>query len=140
MKTSLPKFQRIFYLPKMAAIFNFFKSACIWKTVLDRAILTKNFTCRVTLLSSSPNFQKNFVLSKMVAILNFSEKLQNTKNACISRNGAKYRAISPKFFIHRGFVKTSLLSFKEFFTHQKRRPFGIPNFFQKCLYLENHAR
>ena len=50
MKTSLSKFQRIFHLPKMAAISNFFakivkhKNACISKTVRDRVISTKFFT------------------------------------------------------------------------------------------------
>ena len=47
-KSSLSKFQRIFYLPKMAAILNFqiffknakHKNACISETVLDRAIST----------------------------------------------------------------------------------------------------
>ena len=65
-RASLSKFQRIFYLPKMAAILNFqiffknakHKHACISKTVLDRAISMKFLTHRITLLSSRPNFQK----------------------------------------------------------------------------------
>ena len=56
LKTSLSKFQRIFYLPKMVAILNiriFFRNAkhknvCISKTMLDRAISTKFLTHRVT--------------------------------------------------------------------------------------------
>ena len=59
-KSSLSKFQRVFHLPKMAAILNFrifFKNAkhkntCISKTVLDRTISTKSLIHRVTLLSS----------------------------------------------------------------------------------------
>ena len=51
MNTRLSKFQRIFHLPKMAAILTFriffqnakHKNACISKTVLDRAISTKVF-------------------------------------------------------------------------------------------------
>ena len=50
-KSSLSKFQRIFHLPKMAAILNFrfffktakHKNACISETVLDTAISTKAF-------------------------------------------------------------------------------------------------
>ena len=38
---------------------------------LDRAILTKFLTHRVSLQSSYPNFEKNFVSPKMAAILNF---------------------------------------------------------------------
>ena len=65
----------------MAAIliFEFFakhKKAYISKTVLDRAISTKFFTCRVSLLSSHANFQNIFVSPNMAAIL---KKLQNTK-------------------------------------------------------------
>ena len=49
LSSTLSKFHRIFHLPKMVAILNFrifFKNAkhnnaCISKTVLDRAILTK---------------------------------------------------------------------------------------------------
>ena len=60
MKTSLSKFQEIFHSPKMAAILNFrifvknakHKSACILKTMLDRAILTKFFTHRASVLST----------------------------------------------------------------------------------------
>ena len=74
----------------MAAILNFrifrkiakHKNAYISKTVLDRAILTKFLTHRVSLESSHANFQKNFILPKMAAILNFqifAQKLQNTK-------------------------------------------------------------
>ena len=92
-KTSLSKFQQISHSPKMAAILNFqifFKNAkhkntCISKTVLHTVISTKFLTHRVTLLSGLPSFQKHFILSKMVAILNFLQKLQNTKNACISK-------------------------------------------------------
>ena len=60
-RSILSKFQRIFHLPKMAAILNFrifffkiakYKNACISKTVLDRAILTKSLIHRVTLPSS----------------------------------------------------------------------------------------
>ena len=65
----------------MAAILNFrifrkiakHKNAYISKTMLDRAILTKFLTHRVSL---------QFVLPKMVAILNFrifAQKLQNKK-------------------------------------------------------------
>ena len=60
MKTNLSKFQLIFHLPKMAPILNFrnffknakHKNACILKTMLDGAILTKCLTHGVILLSS----------------------------------------------------------------------------------------
>ena len=63
----------------MAAILNFqiflkiakHKNAYILKTVLDRAILTKFFTHRVSLQSSHACFQKNLISPKMAAILNF---------------------------------------------------------------------
>ena len=74
----------------MAAILNFrifrkiakHKNAYISKTVLDRAILTKFLTHRVSLQNSHANLKKNFVLPKIAAILNFqifAQKLQNTK-------------------------------------------------------------
>ena len=74
----------------MAAILNFrifrkiakHKNAYILKTVLDRAILMKFLTHRVSVQSSHANLKKNFVLPKMAAILNFrifTQKLQNTK-------------------------------------------------------------
>ena len=83
-------FQTKNFSQKMAAILNFrifrkiakHKNAYISKTVLDRAILTKFLTHRVSLQSSHANFQKKFVLPKMAAILNFrifAQKLQNTK-------------------------------------------------------------
>ena len=55
------------------------KNANISKTVLDRAILTKFFTHKVSLQSNSSNLQKIFVSPKMAAFLNFAQKLQNTK-------------------------------------------------------------
>ena len=84
------KFQTKNFSQKMAAILNFrifrkiakHKNAYISKTVLDRAILTKFLTHRVSLQSSHANFQKKFLLPKMAAILNFrifAQKLQNTK-------------------------------------------------------------
>ena len=80
-----------FYLAKNGGHFEFsnfsqkiakHKNAYISKTVLDRAILTKFLTHRVSLQSSHANFQKNFILPKMAAILNFrifAQKLQNAK-------------------------------------------------------------
>ena len=90
LQSSHATFQKNFVLPKMAAILNFrifrkiakHKNTYISKTVLDRAILTKFLTHRVSLQSSHATFQKNFVLPKMAAILNFrifAQKLQNTK-------------------------------------------------------------
>ena len=101
----------------MAAILNFrifrkiakHKNAYISKTVLDRAISTKVLTHRVSLQSSHANFQKNFVLPKMAAILNFRifvQKLQNTKNANISKT-MLHRAILTKFLIFRVSLKSS---------------------------------
>ena len=68
----------------MVAILNFrifrkiakHKNAYISKTVLDRAILTKFLTHRVSLQSSHANFQKKFVLPNFRI---FAQKLQNTK-------------------------------------------------------------
>ena len=90
LQSSYPNFEKIFISPKMAAILNFrifrkiakHKNAYIWKTVLDRGILTKFLTHWVSLQSSHANFQKNYILPKMAAILNFrifAQKLQNTK-------------------------------------------------------------
>ena len=101
----------------MAAILNFrifrkiakHKNAYISKTVLDRAISTKFLTHRVSVQSSHANFQKNFVLPKMAAILNFrifAQKLQNTKNANISKT-VLHRVISTKFFIFRVSLQSS---------------------------------
>ena len=63
----------------MAAILNFWifrkiakhKNAYISKTVLDRAILTKFLTHRVSLQSSHANFQTIFVSPNIADILNF---------------------------------------------------------------------
>ena len=86
-------FQEIFVSPKMAALLNFRiflqkiakdKNAYISKTMLDRVILTKLLTHRVS-LQINTFIQKIFVLPKMAAVLNFSQKLQNTK-MLVSRN------------------------------------------------------
>ena len=56
--------------------------------MLDRAILTKFLTHRVSLQSSHANFQKNFIVPKMAAILNFrifAQKLQNIKMLKMSK-------------------------------------------------------
>ena len=69
----------------------------------------KFLTHRVSLQSSHVNFQKNFILPKMAAILNFrifAQKLQNTKNANISKT-VLHRAISTKFFIFRVSLQSS---------------------------------
>ena len=47
--------------------------------MLDRGILTKFLTHRVSLQSRRPNFQKIFVSPKMAAISNFLQKLQTQK-------------------------------------------------------------
>ena len=67
--------------------------------MLDRVILTKFLTHRVSLESSHPNFQKIFVSPKLAAILKFRiflQKLRNIKNAYISKTVLD-RAISTKF-------------------------------------------
>ena len=90
LESSHANFQKKNFSQKMAAILNFrifrkiakHKNAYISKTVLDRAILTKFLTHRVSLQSSHTNFQKNVLLPKMAAIFYFrifAQKLQNTK-------------------------------------------------------------
>ena len=103
LKSSYPKFEKIFVSPKIAAILNFrinfeeffispkmaailnfrifarHKNAYISKTVLDRAISTKFLTRRISLRSSFPNFEKNFVSPKMAAILNFRKNCKTQK-------------------------------------------------------------
>ena len=90
LQSSHANFQKKIFLQKMMASLNFrifrkiakHKNTYISKTLLDRAILTKFLTHRLSLQSSHANFQKNFVLPKMAAILNFrifAQKLQNTK-------------------------------------------------------------
>ena len=60
----------------MAVILNFLqklqrKNAYLSKAALDRAISTKFFTHRVSLLRSHPSFPPKIVSPKMAAILNF---------------------------------------------------------------------
>ena len=87
LESSHANFQKKKFSQKMAAILNFrifrkiakHNNAYISKIMLDRAILTKFLTHRVSLQSSHANFQKNFVLPKMAAILNFRIFAQNCK-------------------------------------------------------------
>ena len=80
-------FPKIYVSPNMAAIFTFqlfakftkHNDAYILITVLDRAILTKFWTHRVSLRSSHPNFQNILLLPKMAAILNFRIFRKNYK-------------------------------------------------------------
>ena len=76
--------------------------------MLDRAILTKFLTHRVSLQSSYPNFEKNFVSPKMAAILNFRifRKIAKHKNAYISKTVLD-RVISTKFLTHRVSLQSS---------------------------------
>ena len=79
----------------MATILNFrifckiakHKNAYISKTVLDRSILTKFLTHRVSLQSSHANFQKKICLPKNgghFEFSNFCAKIAKRKNANIS--------------------------------------------------------
>ena len=115
LQSSHTNFRQKSFSQKMAAILNFrifrkiakHKNAYISKTMLDRAILTKFLTHRVSLQSSHANFQ-NFILPKMAAILNFrifAQKLQNTK-MLISKTVLD-RTISTNFFIFRVSLQSS---------------------------------
>ena len=117
LRSSYPNFQKSFVSQKMAAILNFrifckiakHKNAYISKTVLDRAILTKFLTRRVSLQSSHANFQNNFVLPKTVAILNFrifGQKVQNIK-MLISRKPCYIERFRRKFLIFRVSLQSS---------------------------------
>ena len=107
----------------MPAILNFriffknakHKSACISKTMLDRAILVKFLTHRESLLSTRPSFQIFFVRPKLVAILNFRSFHKNCKTQnCIWKTMSD-RANLAKFLTHRVSVKTSLSKFQQIF-------------------------
>ena len=83
----------------------------------DRAISTKLLTRRVSLRSSHPNFQKKICLTKTgghFEFQNFSQKLQNTKNAYISKTVLD-RAISTKFLIHRVYLQSGHPNFQKKF-------------------------
>ena len=56
-----------------------YKNAYILKTVLNRAILTKFLSHRVSLQSNHPNFQTIFVSLKVAATLNFRIFCKNGK-------------------------------------------------------------
>ena len=79
------QFSYFFCLTQNGGHFEFFakiakhKNAYISKTMLDKAILTKCLTHRLSLQSSHPNFQKNFVSSKVAAILHFRIFRKNCK-------------------------------------------------------------
>ena len=111
----------------------------------DRTISTKFLTHRVSLQSGHLNFQKVFVSPKMATILNFSQKLQNTKNAYISKTVLD-RAISMKFLTHRVSLHSRHPNFQKKIVSPKMA--AILNFrifcrickTQKCLYLKNRAR
>ena len=112
----MPIFKKILSRQKWRpfCIFEFFakiakhKNAYISKTVLDRAILTKCLTHRVSLQSSHANFQKKIFSQKMPAILNFRifRKIAKHKNAYILKTVLD-RAISTKFLIHRVSLQSS---------------------------------
>ena len=88
--------------------------------MLDRAILTKFFTRRVSLQSSYPNFEKIFVSPKMAAILNFRFfcKIAKHKNAYISKTVLD-RAISTKFLTHSVALQSSHANFQKNFVLPK---------------------
>ena len=138
--SSHPNFQKkIFWTPKNC------KNAYISKTMLDRGILTKFLTRRLSLQSSYANFQKNFVSPKMAAILsfaNFSQKLQK-KNAYISKTVLD-RVISMKFLIRRVSLESCYPNFQKNICLAKNgghfRIFQKNCKTQKCLYLENRDR
>ena len=79
--------------------------------MLDRGILTKYFTHKVSLQISHPNFPKIFVSPKMTATLNFSQKHQNSR---ISKTLLD-RAISTKFLTHRVSLQSSHPNFQKKF-------------------------
>ena len=85
LRSSYPNFQKIFVSPKNGGHFEFsakiakHKNAYISKTVLDRAILAKILTHRVSLRRSYPIFEKIFISPKMAAILNFRIFHKNCK-------------------------------------------------------------
>ena len=108
------------------------------KTVLDRVILMKVLTHRVSLKSTNHNFQKKFLLSKMAAILNFFAKTAKHKNAYISKT-VRDKLISANFFNHRVSLQSSHPNFQQSFVSPKM--VAILNFqkncnTQKCLYRE----
>ena len=88
------------------------KNAYISKTVLDRVILTKFLTHRVSLQSSHANLQKIVVSPKMAAILNFFAKIAKHKNGYISKTVLD-RAFSTKFLTHRVSLQTSYPNFEK---------------------------
>ena len=122
LQSSYRNFEKIFVSPKMAAILNFqifakiakHKNAYISKTLLDRAILSKFLTHRVSLQSSHANFQKKNFSQKMAAILNFRifRKIAKHKNAYILKTVLD-RAISTKFLTHRVSLQISHANFQK---------------------------
>ena len=117
LQSSRANFPKKNFSQKMAAILNFrifrkiakHKNAYISKTVLDRAILTKSLTHRVSLQSSHANFQKNFSLAKNgghFEFSNFCAKIAKHKNANISKP-VLHRVTLTKFFIFRVSLQSS---------------------------------
>ena len=111
LQSSHPGFPKIFVSPKMVAILKFrifgtiakHKNAYISKTVLDRAILTKFFTHRVSLRDSHPKFlcrQK----WRPFCIFEFFVKIAKHKTACILKP-MHDTAISMKLFALKFFTK-----------------------------------
>ena len=132
----------------MAAILNFQifrKNSYISKTVLDRAILMKYLTHRVSGQSSHSNLKKNFLSPKMTAILNFQffgGKIAKHKNAYISKTMLDW-AISMKFLTHMVSLQSSHLNFQKTFVSPKMAAILNFRFFwktQKCFYLKNRVR
>ena len=112
------------------------KNAYISKTLLDRAILTKFLTRRVSLQSSHANFQKKNFSQKMAAILNFLifRKIAKHKNAYISKTVLD-RAISTTFLTHRVFLQSSHANFQKKFVLPKMA--AILNFRAKIAKHKN---
>ena len=78
-------------------------------------------THRVSLQSSYPNFEKKICLAKNgghFEFSNFSQKLQNIKNAYISKTLLD-RAISTKFLTHRVYLQSSHANFQKNFVSPK---------------------
>ena len=158
MKTSRSKFQRIFHLPKMAAILNFRifhknhknKNACISKTMPDSdfsKIFDPQGICENKPFQVSTN---SLLAKKMATILNFFFKSAKPRNACISKTmldrvismkhknacilkTVQDRAILAKILTHRVSVNSSLSKFQRIFHLPKMAAIlNFRIFFQKC--------
>ena len=89
--------------------------------MLDRVILTKFFTHRVSLQSSHANFPKTFCLAKNGGLFEFSNFCANIakhKNTYISKTLLD-RAISMKFLTHRVSLQSSHANFQKKIFSQK---------------------